>query len=76
MRATPVEISDTEVDDSEDDHGLEMDKKTSEMASAMLRHFEGNSPSLRDELSALVNEDTDAAATILRSWIGTPAGKS
>ena len=30
----------------------------------------GSGPSLRDELSDLVKEDPDAAANILRTWIG------
>ena len=32
--------------------------------------FSGSGPSLRDELSELVKEDPDAAANILRAWIG------
>ncbi len=34
--------------------------------------FMSGGPSLRDELSELVAEDPDAAANILRAWIGTP----
>ena len=33
--------------------------------------FSGSGKSLRDELTDLVQEDTDAAANILRTWIGT-----
>jgi flagellar M-ring protein FliF len=33
----------------------------------------GKGPSLRDELVELVQEDPDAAANILRAWIGTPS---
>ena len=40
------------------------------VAARRLRRFAGNGPSLRDELSELVKEDPDAAANILRSWIG------
>ena len=36
-----------------------------------LARFAGGGPSLRDELSDLVKEDTDSAANILRTWIGT-----
>ena len=36
-----------------------------------LARFTGSGPSLRDELAELVQEDTDAAANILRTWIGT-----
>ncbi len=35
-----------------------------------LGRFTGSGPSLRDELSDLVREDPDAAANILRTWIG------
>lgn len=34
--------------------------------------FATGGPSLKDELAELVQEDPDAAANILRSWIGTP----
>jgi len=45
-------------------------------AAPRLRRFAGNGTSLRDELSQIVQEDPDAAANVLRTWIGTPAGKS
>jgi len=35
-----------------------------------LKRFTGSGPSLRDELSELVQEDPDTAASILRNWIG------
>jgi flagellar M-ring protein FliF len=35
-----------------------------------LKRFSGSGPSLRDELSELVQEDPDTAASILRNWIG------
>ncbi len=38
-----------------------------------LRRFNGHGPSLRDELSQLVKEDPEAAANVLRTWIGSPA---
>ena len=37
---------------------------------ARLKRFRGTGMSLRDELSQLVTEDPDAAANILRAWIG------
>jgi flagellar M-ring protein FliF len=40
-------------------------------AARRLRRFQGGT-SLKDELSVLVNEDPDAAANILRTWIGHP----
>jgi flagellar M-ring protein FliF len=36
-----------------------------------LRRFTGHGPSLRDELSQLVQEDPEAAANVLRTWIGS-----
>ncbi len=36
-----------------------------------LARFAAGGPSLRDELSELVQEDTDAAANILRTWISS-----
>jgi flagellar M-ring protein FliF len=43
-----------------------------------LRRFIGKGPSLRDELSQMVQSDPDAAANVLRTWIGSgvPQGKS
>ena len=40
------------------------------LAARRLRRLSGNGPSLRDELSDMVKEDPDAAANILRTWIG------
>ncbi|MBN2022567.1 MAG: hypothetical protein JW809_07205 [Pirellulales bacterium] len=40
-----------------------------------LARFAKSGASLRDELSELVHEDTDAAANILRGWIGASTGK-
>ena len=39
-------------------------------ATAARRRTAGTGPSLRDELSELVKEDPDSAASILRTWIG------
>lgn len=36
-----------------------------------LKRLAGGGPSLKDELSQIVSEDPDAAANILRNWIGT-----
>jgi len=35
-----------------------------------LERFSGSGPSLRDELSGLVQEDPDTAANVLKTWIG------
>jgi flagellar M-ring protein FliF len=40
-------------------------------AERRLRRFAAGGPSLRDELSEMVSEDPDAAANILRTWIGS-----
>ena len=40
-----------------------------------LARFAAGGASLRDELSELVQEDPDAAANILRTWIGSPTMK-
>ena len=40
------------------------------VAARRLRRFSGSGPTLRDEVSEMVKEDPDAAANILRSWIG------
>lgn len=40
-------------------------------AAGRLARFSGSGVSLRDELSDLVKEDPDAAANILRTWIGS-----
>ena len=39
-------------------------------ARTRLKRREKGGPSLRDELADIVREDPDAAAAILRSWIG------
>lgn len=49
----------------------EQENKETQRASRLSRFSDGG-PSLRDELSELVTEDPDAAANILRAWIGTP----
>jgi len=51
------------------------EKKESGSASRLSR-FAKSGASLRDELSDLVREDTEAAANILRAWIGATPGKS
>ena len=41
-------------------------------ANRHLGRFQSSGASLQEELADLVNEDPDAAANILRAWIGTP----
>ncbi len=48
----------------------EEDEEPETVAMKRLKRFSGGGPNLRDELSDLVKEDTDAAANILRTWIG------
>jgi len=50
----------TEVDDEEDEGPI----------SALRQQFQEDGPNLREELSGLVKKDPDAAAAILKSWIG------
>lgn len=49
---------------------LEMEKE--EKANQLLQRFQSRAPTLRDELVELVESDLDAAAEVLRSWIGEP----
>ena len=51
--------------------GPEQEEEETRVKSRLSR-FTGSGPSLRDELSGLVSEDPDAAANILRAWIGSP----
>lgn len=46
-----------------------------EATAPRLRRFTGTGRSLRDELTDLVNEDPEAAANVLRTWIGNIATK-
>lgn len=82
MRGVPIEIGDANDGSSSANNGTKNpgtvpDEKSKAAASEMLRRFEvsANAPSLREELTMLVNQDTDAAATILRTWIGNPSMK-
>ena len=80
MRSVPVEIADSSTAEKQKGKakkaGIQDDTVSEEtakaMASQMLKKFDGKGPSLRDELTMLVNQDADAAATILRGWIGSP----
>jgi flagellar M-ring protein FliF len=47
------------------------EESATSVSARRLERFTGGGPSLRDELTDLVQEDTDAAANILRTWIGT-----
>lgn len=61
--ANPVAaVADSEAD-AEDDASVKMPK----------RKFGGSGPTLRDELREMVKENPDAAATVLRAWIGDAA---
>lgn len=52
-------------------HAREGEKETAKQAALKsITRFTGSGPSLRDELSELVQEDPDTAANILRNWIG------
>ena len=45
-------------------------KREETAAERRLKRLSGSGPTLRDELSQLVTEDPEAAANILRNWIG------
>jgi flagellar M-ring protein FliF len=49
----------------------EEDRSVAAVSARRLARFAAGGPSLRDELSELVQEDPDAAANILRTWIGS-----
>jgi flagellar M-ring protein FliF len=57
-----IPASDSKTDDKEE--------PVEAAAARRLRRMSGTGPSLRDELSELVKEDPDSAASILRTWIG------
>ncbi|HUE71339.1 MAG TPA: hypothetical protein VMP01_10685 [Pirellulaceae bacterium] len=49
------------------------DEEPAEPEKMLRRRFEMTGPNLKQELQELVKEDPDAAATILRNWIGDAA---
>ncbi|MCH8924115.1 MAG: hypothetical protein IIA67_13325 [Planctomycetes bacterium] len=57
--------------DRDDDDEGEMSEEA--VKASKLKRFGESGPSLREELSDLVQEDPDAAAKILRGWIGSGA---
>ncbi len=65
-------LSDSELslqrDDNEQDFGGDDDDESAEK-----RKFRVSGPNIRDELADMVREDPDAAANILRNWIGEAA---
>jgi flagellar M-ring protein FliF len=58
------------------DEEEEEEQETGKAAVPRLRRFGTTGPSLRDELAQLVQDDPDAAANVLRTWIGTNSSKS
>jgi flagellar M-ring protein FliF len=51
----------------------EADTQDVAVAGSLKRRFRMKGPNLRDELQELVKEDPDAAANVLRNWIGDAA---
>lgn len=49
---------------------IEVEEEKVEKANQLLERFQNREPTLRDELVELVESDLDAAAEVLRSWIG------
>ena len=71
VRATPPGPETTGAPATLPLHGTEgAGESAEEAALKRLGRFTGSGPSLRDELSELVQEDPDTAANILRNWIG------
>ena len=72
VRTTPSAVEGAVASGAAATAGAEDETETPEEAVLnRLGHFSGSGKSLRDELADLVHEDTDAAANILKSWIGT-----
>jgi flagellar M-ring protein FliF len=49
------------------------DEDEPETTRLLNRHFKSSGPDLRTELQEIVKDNPDAAATILRAWIGEAA---
>jgi flagellar M-ring protein FliF len=54
-------------------HNAAQDAEAEEPSIMLRRRFQSSGPDLKTELRELVKENPDAAATILRSWIGDAA---
>jgi flagellar M-ring protein FliF len=59
-----------------EEHEDEKEPETAKAGASRLRRFGTSGPSLRDELTQLVQEDPDAAANVLRTWIGATSNKT
>ena len=51
----------------------EEEEEQPEVEKVLRRKFDAGGPNLKQELQLLVKEDPDAAAAILRNWIGDAA---
>ena len=65
-RAEAAQIAAAPIGDDEETAAVEQQE-----AAARLKRRAKSGPSLRDELVEIVREDPDAAANILRNWIGS-----
>lgn len=68
--ATPGGRASMEFLPQEEGEASEEDREAAAAAARRLSRFATTGRSLRDELSELVQEDPDAAANILKAWIG------
>ncbi|MDZ7619335.1 MAG: flagellar M-ring protein FliF C-terminal domain-containing protein [Patescibacteria group bacterium] len=68
--ASPAERAAAELFRGEEGDGDETDREAAAAAASRLSRFHTTGRSLRDEVSELVQEDPDAAANILKAWIG------
>ncbi len=54
-------------------HEEEEEEEEPEVETVLRKRFDASGPNLKQELQLLVKEDPDAAAAILRNWIGDAA---
>jgi len=67
LESTPAAQLSVENNEDEDE------EETETVNAPKLRRFKTDGPNLKDELADVVREDTEAAAKVLRSWIGDAA---
>jgi flagellar biosynthesis/type III secretory pathway M-ring protein FliF/YscJ len=70
IAAGPTERQSLELFRREEGGSEEPDREAAASVANRLSRFAKTGRSLRDELSELVEEDPDAAANILKAWIG------
>lgn len=72
--AVPAASADSSASDSGGAKGADGEDDESDEAARAKRRFEaGTAPSLKDELSELIEDDPEAAVSVLKQWIGDAA---